>query len=812
MQISHTDCARPGQEVRARGARWRVIDVRMYASCAVVTLTSASAERIHCRLIDPFDKIEPLDRPREARVVAAAAWRAACRNVVAADTPPGSLREARSARIDLMPHQLEPAMAVCAGAGTRLLLADDVGLGKTIQAGLVVSELRARGWIDRVLVLTPAGLRDQWREELAERFAIEATTMDGRVLRRIGSTLPVGVNPWSTLSVAIASTDYIKRTEVLPAITGCRWDIVVVDEAHASAGDSDRRAAVDALASRASYVMLLTATPHSGDQRAFASLCSVGSVPGDALLVFRRSKADVRVGAKRRLHTIRTQPNEAERRMHGALTRYADTIRAEHASAWLAISVLHKRAFSGAWALHQTVVRRLAALDETTSADAAEQIGLPLDDPEGEFTDADAPPQWPHDLCLNDVARERHLLTAVARAARIAAADESKVAALRRLLRRARESAIVFTEYRDTLLHLRRALHGFPTLVLHGGMTRDERERALATFSLKAGTILLATDAAGEGLNLHRTCRTVINLELPWNPMRLEQRAGRVDRIGQTRTVHAFHLVADQTGETRILDRLKARVATARADISAPDPLGVFDERVMARWVIAGESVDGHSSSTPSTTTDVTVPLVTPGYQAAAHVEATRLRDVRAIWRDGDAARSSGLESDGPWIIKARRRRLRVALGSTALLVWRIAWHDAAGTAIESCLVPVVVHGIPRQGDRARMKRIVAELATWVAPTIEAGSRRWLELAERSIRNLVAARLARERALLIATRTADRDQFQPGLFDRRAERSRLLQEMAAEESDRQIGERIRHVEYQADIHRPAPTLLLAILP
>ena len=110
--------------------------------------------------------------------------------------------------------------------------------------------------------------------------------------------------------------------------------------------------------------------------------------------------------------------------------------------------------------------------------------------------------------------------------------------------------------------------------LLHGGLTREERAEALDDFTSGRRSVLLATDAAGEGLNLHHSCRTVINLELPWNPMRLEQRIGRVDRIGQQRTVHAFHLIARGTSETRILDRLRARIARAQADIGSPDPLG----------------------------------------------------------------------------------------------------------------------------------------------------------------------------------------------------------------------------------------------
>jgi len=153
------------------------------------------------------------------------------------------------------------------------------------------------------------------------------------------------------------------------------------------------------------------------------------------------------------------------------------------------------------------------------------------------------------------------------------------------------EKVIVFTEYRDTLTHLRQQLVR-PALVLHGGLTRDERSAVLAEFVSGAARVLLATDAASEGLNLQSRCRLVVNLELPWNPMRLEQRIGRVDRIGQGRIVHAFHLVAASTGETRILERLRSRIATAGADVGAANPLD--DEASVARFVITGDELDDH--------------------------------------------------------------------------------------------------------------------------------------------------------------------------------------------------------------------------
>lgn len=595
MQIL-PDHVRPGALVRVRRERWRVIEIRAHDDCQIVTLSGLSPPHlgVERRVLAPFDVLEPVAHAGRLRFVRRARWRRAFRALLAADAPPAALRSARHARIDLMPHQLEPAMAVLRGIGSRVLLADEVGLGKTIQTGLVLAELRARGAIDRVLVIAPAGLRDQWSHELASRFQMDPTPVDARLLRQRATMLPLGVNPWSTIPLAIASVDYIKRPEVLPAVTACAWDAIVVDEAHGVAGNSERHAAVRRLSSRAAYVLLLTATPHNGDAAAFTSLCDLGSVKDDPLLVFRRTRASVNLVVARHVHTLHVRLSPNERRMHEQLARYSDAVHAERPSTWLGLAVLHKRALSSAWALAQSVDRRIATLAAPESDEAGSQMLLPLGDPNGEFTSADEPPSWPAGIGLSDPARERDLLTALATIARCAAHDESKLSALRRLLRRAGETAIVFTEYRDTLLHVRRVLGAAagPVAVLHGGLTNSERAAVLRDFTRGACAALLATDAAGEGLNLHEACRLVINLELPWNPMRLEQRIGRVDRIGQRRTVHAFHLIAEGTGEPAIASRLRARIARAQADVGAPNPLGADEERMAARLVLTGDSND----------------------------------------------------------------------------------------------------------------------------------------------------------------------------------------------------------------------------
>jgi hypothetical protein len=242
MQISQPDV------VRVRRARWRIVDIRPYARCDLLTLIGAGPSNLGSvrRVLQPFDVVVRLARREQPTRVSIRWWRRACRALVAADTPPGGLRCASSARMDLLPHQLEPALALVRGAGCRVLLADEVGLGKTVQAGLVAAELGARGAADRVLVVTPAGLRDQWAHELQERFAFKPVVVDVRNLRLTAASLPVGANPWQAIPFAIVSVDYVKRADVLADAAACRWDLIVIDEAHGVARESERHAAVAA--------------------------------------------------------------------------------------------------------------------------------------------------------------------------------------------------------------------------------------------------------------------------------------------------------------------------------------------------------------------------------------------------------------------------------------------------------------------------------------------------------------------------------------------------------------------------------------
>jgi superfamily II DNA or RNA helicase len=812
---------RPGTSVHVRRRLWRVMDTRAYDGCQLVTLSSAGSPNPgqQARFLMPFDAIEPVPATRRLRVVRSSHWRQACRHLLAARGSDACLRAAAGARIDLLPHQLEPALSLVRGHTCRVLIADDVGLGKTIQAGLAIAELRLRQAADRILIVTPAGLREQWQDELSRRFDVHADIVDVRAVATRASALPYAVNPWSTWPVAIASIDYVKRPEVLPAVAACAWDAIVVDEAHGVANDSERHHAIVALADRTAYVILLTATPHNGDAQAFRSLCDIGG-RDERLLIFRRTRLDVRAGTSRRVHCLMLRPSREERLMHALLDEFAAAVRAERGDedrdVWLALALLHKRASSSAHALCRTVTRRLEAMDGDSDGGGLEQLLLPLDD-HGEADADDEAPPWSPAIGLRDRRLERRLLTRLADAAAAASASETKLAALSRLLRRIAEPVIVFTEYRDTLVHVAGHI-GSQTAILHGGLSRQERSAALNAFASGARRVLLATDAAGEGLNLQRRCRTVINLELPWNPMRLEQRVGRVDRIGQRQTVHAFHLVAAGTGEERLLATLRDKIARARRDIGVPDPLLRRSTRpaddVRIAMVIAG-GIREPAAHTPAETSDAFVTMAVASGREDAIIESRRVAGERAfaasVTRPGLTSTVAG-STPGPLVARARNAHTRRSLGDRVVLVWEVAAEDGSGRLIAS--EPLAVAAALNRAfvpplSRASIDRLVQLCCEKAQPLLEHAMASSVERATSTAEAFVSARLAREHAV---GRALAPPAFQPGLFDRRAEHALAAAIAARLELAAWRPRRVAAFEQRANISPVRPVLRLVLLP
>jgi superfamily II DNA or RNA helicase len=559
--------------VRIRDQRWRIVSESRFGAISIVDVDGGDRTNagVKARFLLPFETVTEASRSlHAARFVTIERWRRAARSTLAAAVPTWtSLRAATRANIAILPFQLEPAMAIVRGDTCRVLIADEVGLGKTIQAGLILAETLTRNPDARVLIVAPAGLREQWRDELNSRFHARAETIDASSIARMTAELAADVNPWSIHAVAITSIDYIKRPEVMRSLETLAWDIVVFDEAHTLAGRSDRAAAAAALARRARLVIMLTATPHSGDEEAFARLSAIGDIEGAfPLMTFRRTRADVGLPQNRRSAVLRVRPTSQESAMHEALSDYLRRLAQEPthgAGTSLLSSVLLRRACSSAASLARSIERRTALLlDRGTTA--SEQLPLPF-----VVSDSDDEPAFELGVAgLGDAEEEQRWLRRLMDLAGTAINGQSKISLLRRLLRRIDEPAIIFTEYRDTLQDLAAALQAFAPLTLHGGLPPRERAAVIARFNDGRSSLLLATDAASEGLNLQRRCRLVISLEIPWTPLRLEQRIGRVDRIGQARRVHALSLIANGTHDEVMARLFKERMQRIGVALDRP--------------------------------------------------------------------------------------------------------------------------------------------------------------------------------------------------------------------------------------------------
>jgi superfamily II DNA or RNA helicase len=767
----------PGAPVTVRGRDWTVDTRTDFADCAVVTLV-APASGSRRTLLAPFDRFVAAERPRRLQVVKPSRLLHGLRRLASRRHPAGGLPAAAASAIDIHPYQLEPALAAAAGAA-RILLADAVGLGKTVQAGLIIGCLQPPA---RVLIATPAGLREQWQHELARHFGLAAVLADTAWLSARARELPPDINPWALPAIYITSFDLLKRPEVLRPLEEVTWDALVVDEAHNAAPGTARRAALDALGRRARQVVLLTATPHAGDDDAYDALLALGACGGedDPPVLFRRTRASLGLARPRRTLLLPVRLTAIERRMHRQLAAYTGRVAAEarrrgDPRARLAAVVLRKRALSSATALALSAERRLALLAGAGHGPAV-QLALPLGD-EDPLEDH-VPDNWLAAPGLANAGLEQSLLSAIVDNAKRAAADESKLRRLVRFLSRVAEPAIVFTEYRDTLARLTTALRagGHDPLVLHGGQAPAERAAVQRAFNA-GGRLLLATDAACEGLNLHARCRLVVHYELPWTPCRLEQRTGRVDRLGQRSRVHEVLLVARDTAERMVLAPLVARAARARRAVHDASPL--LDRLTESH--VAAAVLEGRPLPSPRAT-----PPGGAGLLADAEAEAARLlllRGYLALSGSRDDPAASDL-----WLCAPRRGRPAHHVEAVCSLEI-VGEHDD------------VLHGemlVARYRlARPVSMRCVADVKDWARRWIQDDEATVIRATCRLLRarvDLIATRLrrasvlagAREAAMASSLPSASQALVQAALFDRRAVRAR--------EAGREAGSRAGNID------------------
>jgi superfamily II DNA or RNA helicase len=450
-----------------------------------------------------------------------------------------------------------------------------------------------------------------------------------------------GHNPWAGTGVWIVSADYLKQPHVFEAIPSIPWDVVVVDEAHDACGDSVRHEAINEMAGRARHVLLLTATPHVGDAARFRRLEQLGRLAGisDPLVTFRRTKGLLGLGHPRHIRWSPVQPTLAESAVLDVVSAFEKTMleavpEERREGALLLLSVLRKRALSTMTALQTSVERRLKWLSGR-SEDRIDWIQPRLGFADGDDGRAD-------DDCEGLTVEsglsggvERAWLRRLRALTTVATRHETKVRRVVGLLRRTREPVVVFTEFRHSLEALKGAIERTLTrersfAVLHGGQSPTERATAIESFQRGDVSVLLTTDVASQGLNLQHRARWMISLELPWTPTRIEQRLGRVDRIGQTRLVHATLLVAAHAAEQGLLASLARRALAVQVVVGADALSGLEppSERAVAHKLLTGHD---RVTDTPSDVQHTLMP--TMHWRLAARAAARQLLLKRSLTR-----------------------------------------------------------------------------------------------------------------------------------------------------------------------------------
>ena len=565
--------------------------------------------------------------------------------------------------------QLVPLLKALAMPRVNLLIADDVGLGKTIEAGLILSELFLRRRIQRALILTPASLRSQWRDEMWEKFALTFDMVDRAETVALRRRMGMDANPWRAFSRIIASYHYLRQDDVLEQFLAASnppegsphlpWDLLIVDECHnlmpsAFGEDSDLCRMLRVIAPRFEHRLFLSATPHNGHTRCFTGLLEMldpvrfsqtselkpaerGRVQQ---IVLRRLKREInaRTTPPRFCNRLPPAPvvldlSAQEVALGAAFDAFRKAIRKLIASGvgmrrragTFAVEILGKRllscptAFAESW---RRCKEGLAEAEAATEADVesarrtvARETG---DDPEAQAREATAAAvvgAWLKNVADDVQAEIAGIDAALCALGFVSTSNpvetnpghdarfDALVAMIERLLRsngawRDDERLIVFTEYKTTLDYLLRRLRANyqddRILTLYGsggvdGMDQDHRDSVKDAFNNPTHSVrlLLATDAAAEGLNLQSTARYLLHFDCPWNPSKLEQRNGRLDRHGQARDVTVHYFVSDQDQDLAFLAHVVRKANDIREDLGSANQL--FDDAAHRR-LVEGES------------------------------------------------------------------------------------------------------------------------------------------------------------------------------------------------------------------------------
>ncbi|AMY12764.1 RNA polymerase-associated protein RapA [Luteitalea pratensis] len=697
-EVRPSDAAAPADGTSARvwcrARTWRVLDKRSAGGTTLWRLVrKAEVPRL---IASPPDEVSAMRMGR--RAVSRQTWIRDAVAHVRSHAPVWWPATATTLPVAALAWQLVPAMMVLSGHHRRVLLADAVGMGKTIQAGVLLHEIHAREPDATTLVITPATLVAQWATELRTRACLTPAVLDAAALRREAEYPRAMVDAARAGTCWLMSIDLLRQPDVVALLVRTRWTLLVVDEAHAAAPGTARLEAVSRVAGASVRMLLLTATPSAGG--AADGLRRLGARAGEAPMPVVRRDASLLSRPHRRSLALRAGLDADHAALCARLDRFVERARVESgARGLLPALVLRRRASSCPAALRRSLERRLEVLGE--SATTGTPSVLPsLFEPDPFTSQDERDDEVMRVVAWSDATAERTELERLLELARQVPPAGRKLGCVRRLVRRCREPVVVFTAFLDTLRALRALLPAEGVVMVHGEQPDALRAHAIRSFTVGDAAVLLATDTAAEGLNLHARCRLVVHAEVPSSSRIFEQRTGRLDRYGQSRRVHAV-IISSLTREDReAMERLQARTQRDK------------------QWIAGAGATTCRRTAVAARRLALDVAQERPAAGAAPE----RDRDVPAI-------RACALP---PRRWRRLVSRLELPIGTTA--VWTATWRIAGGPELSASRVPVLVAGdssgppdltsAARQGAmRGRVTRavwLVRRLTRWEADAARA--------------------------------------------------------------------------------------------
>lgn len=524
-----------------------------------------------------------------------------------------------------LPHQLYALNRAMSQHRIRYLLADEVGLGKTIEAGLILRELKLRGMVRRVLVVAPKGLVRQWQAEMQLHFGERLQFVEPAELAAFRQLRTEDENLWQLHDQVICSLDSVKpiegrrgwsleqvnnyNRERFEDLISASWDLVIIDESHRLGGSTDQVARYKlgaALAEAAPYLLLLSATPHQGKTDQFMRLMQLldhdsfpdeGSVQRERVhpFVIRTEKrAAIDAEGKplfkprmTKLHAVEwSARHAAQQRLYEAVTSYVrhgynQALVSQQRHIGFLMILMQRLVTSSTAAIRSTLEKRQALLEtpplQPTLFDESEMDDWAEMDGQAQLEVAVQAGGWEKEKA------EVEMLLSLARETEAQGTDAKAEALLELIYKLQQEEndpalkVLIFTEFVPTQAMLAEFLQsrGFSIATLNGSMDLDARAKVQQDFS-QSVRILISTDAGGEGLNL-QFCHAIVNFDMPWNPMRVEQRIGRVDRIGQRHVVRAINFVLQDTVEHRVRQVLEEKLEVIAQEFGVDKASDVMD-------------------------------------------------------------------------------------------------------------------------------------------------------------------------------------------------------------------------------------------